>query len=321
MFLPLQNEKGKRKKKEEKINKQTKVSVPGLNYAHDFLLTPNWYIIHMTPFVNTSIKATMDIVKGKSSPGESFRYSPECPSKMVLVGRGNSNSGKIIEMETEPCHIYHYATAFEDPKSGDIVFDACCLPPGFTMDWQYKSFLANVGDYPGTMHQYTVTFNADKAELQRRQIATLSRHSCEFPFTNQYRHCVRTAVNKPRYFYMMAGREGVALPFANIVKYDYVSDTKTEWDSEGVIGEPVFIPRLGEAAAHHGNEDDGWLISQLYIPHKHQTQFVILDASNIENGPICRLKLHEHLPISFHGTFTHNIFTEPSPVVGDTSRL
>eukprot|EP01060_Flectonema_neradi_P031785 TRINITY_DN490_c3_g1_i1.p1 TRINITY_DN490_c3_g1~~TRINITY_DN490_c3_g1_i1.p1 ORF type:complete len:548 (+),score=73.66 TRINITY_DN490_c3_g1_i1:55-1644(+) len=306
-----------------KLHKKTKVSVPGLNYAHDFILTPNWYVLHMTPFVNTSKKATMDIVKGKTSPGESLAYSPECPSKMVLVGRTSKNEGKIIELDTEPCHIYHFGTAYENPTDKSIQFDACCLPPGFTMEWQYKSFLANVADFPGTMHHYTVTFGSGgKASLVRNQIAKVSRYSCEFPFVNQYRHCVREGVAKPRYFYMMAGREGVALPFANIVKYDYETNLKTEWDSKGVIGEPVFIPRLGEASAHQGNEDDGWLIAQHYVPGEHRTQFIILDAACIERGPVCVLKLRHHLPISFHGTFSHNILMDMSDTPAtDSSRL
>ena len=28
--------------------------IKGLNYAHDFLLLPDYYVFHMTPFVDTS---------------------------------------------------------------------------------------------------------------------------------------------------------------------------------------------------------------------------------------------------------------------------
>lgn len=30
--------------------------IHGLNYAHDFLLLPDYYVFHMTPFVDTSFR-------------------------------------------------------------------------------------------------------------------------------------------------------------------------------------------------------------------------------------------------------------------------
>ena len=291
--------------------KKTKVSVPGLNYAHDFVLTPSWYVAHMSPFINTSKAATIPIVKGVTSPGESLRHWPECPSKMVLIGRANGMEGRIIQIDTEPCHIYHFGTAHE---SGDtITFDACCLPPGFTMEWQYKSFLGNMADAPGRMHRYTATLDAARssATLRRDVVRSVERRSCEFPFTNPFRSCVRATdgVEAPRYFYIMAGDEGVSLPYTSVVKHDHVTGAVTTWRSEGVVGEPVFIARAGEASAFRGDEDDGWLITQLYIPYTHKTQFVVLDAKQVEKGPVCRIHARDHIPISFHGTFTHNVFT------------
>ncbi|KAJ9448127.1 hypothetical protein DIPPA_07211 [Diplonema papillatum] len=52
-----------------------------------------------------------------------------------------------------------------------------------------------------------------------------------------------------------------------------------------------------------------------YVPFEHRTVYGILDAQCVEKGPVCRLKLAMHIPISFHGTFTHNVFTHPEPIV------
>ena len=35
------------------------------------------------------------------------------------------------------------------------------------------------------------------------------------------------------------------------------------WAAEGVLGEPVFVPRLGVTSAKHGEEDDGWVLQQV----------------------------------------------------------
>lgn len=51
------------------------------------------------------------------------------------------------------------------------------------------------------------------------------------------------------------------------------------WSSRGeygVLGEPVFVPR-----EYGKDEDDGWVIAQLYLCRSHKTQYVILDAKSI----------------------------------------
>ena len=80
------------------------------------------------------------------------------------------------------------------------------------------------------------------------------------------------------------------------------------WYSHGCIGEPVFVPRHGWDASHKGEEDDGYLIVQLYVPGKHITEFVILDATDLTKGPLAKIKLKHHIPYGFHGTFTPEVF-------------
>ena len=42
--------------------------VPGLNYVHDLAVTPSWYIVQMTPFVEISPSAIKKATSGKSAP-------------------------------------------------------------------------------------------------------------------------------------------------------------------------------------------------------------------------------------------------------------
>ena len=303
------------------LQRKTSVSLPGLNYAHDFLMTSDWYILHMTPFVDTSLASLKEIKKGKA-PGELLRHYPGNPSKMVLVerrrGHNKGDEGaaplKILQFDTEPCHIYHFGTCNQSADGGMIEFDACCAPPGFTMEWQHKSFLANVGDAPTTMKRYAVDLK--KNTLKRHDIAALATTCCEFPTTNPFRHVVRptdiaNGVSPQRFMYIMCAREGIAMPFCDIVKYDVVTGTTARWHTEGVAGEPCFVARLGEASATHGDEDDGWVVVQVYLPGVHKTEFCVLDAKDIAAGPICRLKMRDHIPIGFHGTFTQHVFVHP----------
>jgi all-trans-8'-apo-beta-carotenal 15,15'-oxygenase len=291
----------------------SRLEIPEVNYAHDFLLTPSFYLVHVSPFIDLSKSTLKAIAAGKTSPGQSMKYVPGAPSEFVLIERkpASEQSRKVIYFYTEPCHIYHFAHCRESPETGIISFQACCLPVGFNMNWQYKAFLSNTGDAPGTMFSFEL--HPETGSILRKPTPGLETTSCEFPTTHPFRHCPRSLKVSTRYMYLMAGQPSVAMPFTDVVKYDLQSGLVSRWHSEGVIGEPCFMPRLGRASAWHGDEDDGWIIVQLYRYKEHRVQFCILDARKLHNGPICRLNLPFHLPYGFHGTFVDDVFVVPKP--------
>ena len=90
---------------------------------------------------------------------------------------------------------------------------------------------------------------------------------------------------------------------------DTITLKRNIWHSDGVIGEPVYVPRHGYDLNKDGSaEDDGYVLVQLYHPNKHRTDFCVLDAQNIEAGPVARIKLKHHVPYGFHGTFSPEVF-------------
>ena len=107
-------------------------------------------------------------------------------------------------------------------------------------------------------------------------------------------------------------------PLIHIVLLQLDAQTKERevWYSDGVIGEPCFVPRSGYDSNNHGEEDDGWLLVQLYHPDLHRTDFCILDSQRVGEGPVARIRLKHHVPYGFHGTFTPEVFLQnDAPVV------
>lgn len=97
--------------------------------------------------------------------------------------------------------------------------------------------------------------------------------------------------------------------FLFFFQVDTVTLKRNMWHSDGVIGEPVYVPRHGYDSNKDGSvEDDGYVLVQLYHPNKHRTDFCVLDAQNIEGGPVARIKLKHHVPYGFHGTFSPEVF-------------
>jgi len=85
------------------------------------------------------------------------------------------------------------------------------------------------------------------------------------------------------------------------------------WVSPGVVGEPVYVPRHGHASAYFGDDDDGWVITQMYLPDEQRVKYVILDARDLAAGPVCSISPGFHVPFSFHGTWTESVFQVPDP--------
>jgi len=132
------------------------------------------------------------------------------------------------------------------------------------------------------------------------------------------------------------------LPYRDIVKFDlhdagHTSSGKLSADpptrssstslagvgrqtyrSDGCVGEPVFVPRKPfPHSVTQGDEDDGWVLVQLYNVKSRCTEFLILDAKHVSSGPIARIKLKHHVPAGFHGTFAEHVFIRPPPTYAD----
>lgn len=274
--------------------------IEGLNYAHDFILLPDYYVFHMTPFVKGSWWIQAKIMLGLSSPGEEMRYYPELPSRFVIIPRhASGDSAGVLLVDTDPCHIFHFGTAQEDGNR--IEFTAVCLDTKFDMTFDSEIWLSNTSVSPGLAYKFTI--DLDTKRCTRTQI---DRASVEFPSMHPYRHGMRGS----RYNYFMAcDRPGFNLPYRDVVKLNAENGERQVWYSHGCLGEPVFVPRLGYDSWREGNEDDGYVIVQVYIPEKHLTEFCVLDAKDVGKGPLARIKLKHHVPYGFHGTFTPEVFT------------
>ena len=87
--------------------------IPGLNYAHDFLLLPDYYVFHMTPFIRVSSLVALKMFCGLAAPADDMRYHAHLPSRFVFIprygGGGEAEQG-VIFVDTDPCHVSRLGT-------------------------------------------------------------------------------------------------------------------------------------------------------------------------------------------------------------------
>jgi all-trans-8'-apo-beta-carotenal 15,15'-oxygenase len=80
--------------------------IDGLNYAHDFLLLPDYYVFHMTPFAKMSLKGALLVYSGISSPGQLMQHYPDLPSRFVIIPRhANAAHQSVKIVDTDPFHV------------------------------------------------------------------------------------------------------------------------------------------------------------------------------------------------------------------------
>ena len=103
---------------------------------------------------------------------------------------------------------------------------------------------------------------------------------------------------KPHRFAYLGRCHGARPWFTGVTKYDYEGHAKDSYEfaAHEYAGEPMFAPRAGGV-----DEDDGFVLVEVYDGVRQKTALVVFDARRIETGPIARLWLSRHLPFGFHG--------------------
>lgn len=272
--------------------------IPGYNYCHDLAVTPNYYVVHQTPFVKVDLEAAQRIMMMQEMPGQQMKLNKELPCGLVLLPR---RGGEPILVDLpEPCHVYHFGLCYE--HDGFLEVDFVALGANFNMEFQHGLWLSNTNDEPGLLH----TARLDLASRRCVSYRLADRASCEFPAVHPGMHIVGLGDAPPRYTYLMANDDGRRLPYTHVVKVDRRWEGRQAYSFPGCsIGEPCFAPRVGSTS-----EDDGYIVVQVFDPSRRKSSFAVLDARDVNKGPVCQLSLDGYLPNGFHGTWSSEVFTE-----------
>lgn len=282
-----------------KVVRQHAHSVPGFAFIHDFAITPNYCIFFQNPVSFNPLPFAL----GWQGAGECIKFQPEKSTQMIVIPRRPGEPMQILSAQSG--FVFHHANAFED--QGSIYVDSICyeaLPEVESgSDFRETDFKALK---PGQLWR----FHLDLAN-QRVERRLLEGRCCEFPFVHPAR-----AGRSYRYTYVGAAHEAEGnAPLQAILKVDVQSGDRQLWSAapQGFVGEPVFVPRQGCTADNLyteviGEEDDGWVLTLVYDAKCDRSDVVILDARNLEQGPVARLHLKHHVPYGLHGSFTPQYF-------------
>jgi all-trans-8'-apo-beta-carotenal 15,15'-oxygenase len=280
------------------LAKDVHCNIPGLNYVHDVAVSPSFYVVQQTPFVEVSLEAVALIMNGEKMPGEQMQYYEHLPCRLVFIPRGGGDP--IMIDLPKPVHVYHFGNVREDAK-GHIDVDLVGLGKDFNMEFQHGLWLSNGEEEPGILYTVRVDISSRKCLAMQQ----LDSCSCEFPAVHPGMHVCGPSDPIPRFTYLMANDHGKRVPFTHVVKVDRFHKDRQSFEAKGAVGEPCFIPRK-----HQTSQDDGYVIVQVFDTDTKTTSFQILDAKDLASGPVCTLDLQRFLPTGFHGTWCNEPYGE-----------
>ncbi len=256
------------------------VSLPYVAMVHDFAITERYLVFVVSPIIPDAVPVAL----GLKSLGDALQYQPRRGSVFILVPRAG---GKVRRIDSEAVMVFHLSNAYDDGE--DVVVDAIRYQDGRLLKRIARFQSSSLEDAPSVFARYRIT------RTGRILDEALCEQPCEFP-----RHHGGFAGRPHRYSYFNTRRHLGAF-YDSITKLDLTDRTETTYTSAGTgnsFCEPVFTPKAGAAA-----EDDGWLLSVEYLADSHTSQLVILDAADLERGPVATAALTHHIPQGFHGNY------------------
>jgi carotenoid cleavage dioxygenase-like enzyme len=264
------------------------IDVEWPSMMHDFAITREHVVFILCPVVFSF----ENLMQGKSL----FAWEPERGCRIGVMPRSGGNAD-VRWFATEACYVFHPLNAYT--VASELVLDVA--------RYQEMSFMSRDGQDAGSSRSPTQRdHNVARLHRWRLDLAhggvrsePLDEGDGEFPRIDE-----RRLGRRHRFGYLAAtgpeGNDSLQPVFTAVRKYDLERgsiETRAFGRGNGV-GEPLFVPRHRDAA-----EDDGYLLDFVYDAARNASEFVILDARNINDEPIARVPLPHRVPYGFHGNW------------------
>ncbi len=279
-FIPAPHLRVYRTDRRGRLKHYRSVSLPYVAMVHDFAITERYLVFLISPIIPDSIP----IALGLRAFGDGMKYRPERGSSFILIPR---DGGEVRRIEHEAVLQFHLSNAYDD--RGDVIVDAITYHGGELLDCIARFRTTPMDRVSSEFTRFRITGGG---RVMREQ---LSDRTCEFPRHHPDRE------GRPHRWSYFNTKHNLGTLYDGISKLDLADNSQTTYVAETVgnsFCEPVFAPRPGAS-----DEDDGWLLSVEYQVEEHTSRLVVLDAKDLEGGPIATAQLTHHIPQGFHGDF------------------
>lgn len=266
-------------------------TIPSVLLAHDFVMTPRWYVIAGNP-LTIDVRAFLAAKVGAGTLLQAVQPDNAAAGSLHLVPRGRDGAVRTITLD-RPLFAVHLANAFDE--GDDVVVDICGFETfTFGQEFGYQGQDAPLdpalADARVQQRLGRVRVIAGQDTARWADLATLG---CDFPRVPAH-HEGRDA---PAVYVATRAEAGHSDPFDTVARVDLRGGPVSSWQAapDCFVGEPVIAPASpGEAA------DAGWVLAMIYDGLGERSTLAVFASDDLAAGPVARVHL-PLLPYGFHG--------------------
>lgn len=265
-----------------RIKVQGTYDVPRMTYIHDFFATERYLVVllHAVEF------SPLGFLAGINSFMDSLTWKPEQGNLVMVLDK---NAGAPVLLEAPAAFMWHSVNAYE--RGNEIVADFIGYddPDHFIGENPlFKSIMrgeAGNALQPGKLRRYQI----DPAARRLNETILDGGHH-EFPVVDS-----RRSARQHRLGFMNRGNVGDWI-LDGVARIDFSTGSRDEYSfgPGHFVSEPIFAP-------NGSGEGDGWLLAQVQSRETGFNFLAIFDGRDVSAGPIARIHLSHHVPLSFHG--------------------
>jgi carotenoid cleavage dioxygenase len=246
--------------------------------VHDFAITTRHVVFVVCPL-------TLSLERLRSG-GPPIAWEPGRGAHVGVLPRGAA--GAAVRWFDAPAGmVWHVLNAHEG--GARIHLDLC--------DQAAPAFPAADGTPApeAALQQRLARWTIDPGSNTPVEVRRLSEVVCEYPRIDE------RFIGRPyRYGFVAAlGGPGTGdLCHRALGRFDHATGELRLWRAPDrcAVSEPLFAPRPG-------SEGDGWLLATVFDEARNRSWLAVLDARDIEAGPIARALLDHRVPAGFHGSW------------------
>ncbi|HEY5829957.1 MAG: carotenoid oxygenase family protein [Hyphomicrobiaceae bacterium] len=263
------------------VNSLERFDAPYSSMVHDFIVTAKHVLFPILPLTGSMERAMRGL--------PAYAWEPDKGAYVGVMKRGGS-AKDIRWFRGEACYVFHVMNAWEEGdtivadvmhREAPVLFpsaDGKPIPP--------EKQIARLARWTFDMADGSDTFTR----------VYLDDLEAEFPRIDDRRAGL---ANRHSWFAAVSTR-AIDGMFNSIAHVDNTTGRRKlyELPKGDAISEPVFVSRTADAP-----EGDGWLLATVWRAAENRSDLVVLDATEVERGPVATVQLASRVPFGLHGNW------------------
>lgn len=265
-----------------RIRRLTSVAMPWSAMVHDFIATKTHLVFMICPVRIAILRALLGVANFERL----LLWEPERGAQLMIVPLAEPEA--VVRIETEPFWVWHFVNGFDD--ADELVVDLC----------RYADFgtLAAIRTGRDVANESSAPlYHRARIDVRRKRMTSEQRHHAPAEFPRVH---AQVEGARHQFAYMLGTDDGAdQRDCVRVLEVD--SGRSSQWLPERptALSEPIPVAR-GDRS---GDERGVWLLTGGLDDERERSFVAVLDAANLERGPVATAWFDQPLPLSFHGAF------------------